>query len=79
MAEVLDQLVAPAVTPVTTEVDPHRVRPVELPVQEGSFAKLEATTGWRPGIALESTLADVLEDARRRHGLGVRAAGRSMG
>jgi nucleoside-diphosphate-sugar epimerase len=35
-----------------------------VPTLVGSFAKLEAATGWRPGIPLERTLKDLLDSWR---------------
>ena len=67
MADLLEGLIGLARVPVTTAVDPARLRPVELPVLEGSNAKLAAATGWSPEIPLDQTLADILDDARRRH------------
>lgn len=79
MQEVLDALLAASQGRMITETDPALVRPVEVPVHQGSFAKLEAATGWRPRIPLERTLGDVLGDARRRHDVGVHTAGRRIG
>ena len=42
--------------------DPALARPVDVPVMRGDPSKLETTTGWRPKIALDRTLADVLEE-----------------
>lgn len=47
------------------EVDPERLRPVDIPVQYGSAARLRAL-GWQPQITLEQTLTDLLVEARRR-------------
>jgi len=66
MADLLDGLLDRATVPVTTAVDPARLRPVELPVLEGSNAKLAAATGWTPQIPLARSLADILDDARER-------------
>lgn len=68
MAELLDMLVAQATVPIRRILDPARLRPVELPVLQGSHAKLTEATGWEPEIPLASTLADVLADARSRVG-----------
>lgn len=68
MADVLDMLVAQATVPIRRVLDPARLRPVELPVLQGSHAKLTEATGWEPEIPLASTLADVLADARSRVG-----------
>ncbi len=40
--------------------DPSLVRPVDVPVLRGSSGRLFETTGWRPELPLERTLADVL-------------------
>jgi GDP-4-dehydro-6-deoxy-D-mannose reductase len=48
-------------------VDPERVRPGELPLQIGSFARAERDTGWRPGIPLEKSVDDLLEHWRSEH------------
>ncbi len=66
MAELLDMLVAQATVPIRRILDPARLRPVELPVLQGSHAKLTEATGWEPEIPLDRTLADVLADARLR-------------
>ncbi len=68
MAELLDMLVAQATVPIRRSLDPARLRPVELPVLQGSHAKLTEATGWEPEIPLARTLADVLADARLRVG-----------
>lgn len=68
MADVLDMLVAQATVAIRRVLDPARLRPVELPVLQGSHAKLTEATGWEPEIPLARTLADVLADARSRVG-----------
>lgn len=68
MSDLLDMLVAQATVPIRRVLDPARLRPVELPVLQGSHAKLTEATGWEPEIPLASTLADVLADARARVG-----------
>jgi len=68
MSDVLDMLVAQATVPIRRVLDPARLRPVELPVLQGSHAKLTEATGWEPEIPLARTLADVLADARQRSG-----------
>lgn len=47
------------------EVDPERLRPVDIPVQYGSAERLRAL-GWEPRITLEQTLTDLLVEARER-------------
>ncbi|MHB1517614.1 MAG: GDP-mannose 4,6-dehydratase [Acidimicrobiales bacterium] len=50
------------------EPDRGLVRAVEVPVLRGDPGRLEAATGWTPEIALEDTLADVLNFWRRQLG-----------
>ena len=47
-------------------VDPDLLRPVEVPVSRGSFAKLHEATGWEPTYALARSLDDVIA-AQRGH------------
>ncbi|MCP3991576.1 MAG: NAD-dependent epimerase/dehydratase family protein [Actinomycetia bacterium] len=66
MEAMLATLIAQATVPITTMVDPTRLRPVELPILQGSHHKLSEATGWQPDYSLDQTLADVLDDARSR-------------
>ncbi|HYD09033.1 MAG TPA: GDP-mannose 4,6-dehydratase [Acidimicrobiales bacterium] len=43
------------------QLDPDRLRPVDVPVLLGSNDKIRAATGWEPTIPLEQTLADILD------------------
>ena len=43
------------------EVDPSKLRPVEVPVIRADISKLQADTGWQPEIPLEQTIAETLE------------------
>ncbi len=71
MEQVLDTLLGLSDVPMERSVDPALIRPIDLPVLCGSYAKLEAATGWRPEIDLDQTLAAVLDDARRRQRVGL--------
>jgi GDP-4-dehydro-6-deoxy-D-mannose reductase len=65
MREVLDALVEISGAEVRVEVDPERVRPVDVPLLLGDGSRLRAL-GWTPEIPLRRTLADLLaaEDER---------------
>jgi GDP-4-dehydro-6-deoxy-D-mannose reductase len=65
LQEVVDLLVQLARRPVRVELDPERLRPVDIQELCGDASRLERATGWRPQIPLEQTLADALEEARR--------------
>lgn len=47
-------------------IDDRLLRPVDLPVLEGSFTKLNDTTGWSPTVDLATSLSDILAEARQR-------------
>lgn len=66
MESMLDMLIDRAKVPVTTAVDPGRLRPVELPTLLGSHQKLTEATSWKTEFTLGQTLAVVLDDARAR-------------
>lgn len=64
--DLADQLLAMARRPMRFEADPELLRPVDVPVLRGSHDRLTAATGWKPEIALEQTLRDLLDDWRAR-------------
>ena len=65
MQRIVELLVSMARCRIELEPDPALLRPADLPVLCGDASRLTAATGWRPRIALEETLADTLEEARR--------------
>jgi GDP-4-dehydro-6-deoxy-D-mannose reductase len=62
---IADRLVDLAGASLALETDPSLLRPVEVPVLRGDPTRLQAVTGWRPEIALDGTLGDVIEYWRR--------------
>jgi len=66
MQHVLETLISLSRTPIAVRVDPERVRPIEIPVLYGSYARLQADTDWRPQISLAQSLTDVLNEWRAR-------------
>jgi GDP-4-dehydro-6-deoxy-D-mannose reductase len=64
---ILDQLLAlSTVNDIRHEFDPEKMRPAENKTVIGSADRLTALTGWRPLIPIESTLASLLDDCRKR-------------
>ncbi|MGH9165480.1 MAG: GDP-mannose 4,6-dehydratase, partial [Acidimicrobiales bacterium] len=59
--EVLRRLLVLAGLEVAVRPDPDLVRAVDVPVLVGDGSKLRAATGWEPTVALDATLAAVLE------------------
>ena len=60
MREVVDELVELSGTGARVEVDPARVRPVDVPLLLGDNARLRAL-GWTRAIPFRDTLSDLLE------------------
>ena len=58
---IAERLLALAGVDMPIVVDPARVRPVEIAELRGDRTRIEAATGWRPEIDLDTTLADVLD------------------
>jgi GDP-4-dehydro-6-deoxy-D-mannose reductase len=71
MQHLLDSLLALSDARIRQVLDQSLIRPVDLPVLRGSFAKLRSATGWEPEIHLDRTLTDVLADARHRQAVGL--------
>ncbi len=63
IAQWLVKRIAPAVRLVTTD---ELLRPIEIPVMRGSFAKLQRVTGWEPRIGLARSLEDIVRTAERQ-------------
>ena len=66
IGDVLDGLLAQTNVRITVETDPARLRASDIPHAAGNPARAHAVLGWRPVIAWERTLADVIADWRER-------------
>jgi GDP-4-dehydro-6-deoxy-D-mannose reductase len=66
MAEIAERLLAAAGTSLELVTDPTLVRPVDTPALRGDPTRLRMATSWRPEIALDATLHDVLDYWRRQ-------------
>jgi GDP-4-dehydro-6-deoxy-D-mannose reductase len=63
---ILQKLIEIAEVEVEVKTDPERMRPSDTPCLYGSYAKIQAQTGWQPEISLDQSLADILLDWLRR-------------
>ena len=59
--EILDQLMALSQVPLRFEVEPSRLRPVDIPEILGDCGKFRLRTGWQAKIPLEQSLKDILD------------------
>jgi len=60
MSQVLEGLIALSAKDIAIEIDPERVRPVDIPVALGAADKLIKLTAWQPTRDLHYILSDVL-------------------
>jgi GDP-4-dehydro-6-deoxy-D-mannose reductase len=51
---------------IDVHLDTAKLRPVDIPLKQGDYSRLQQLTGWQPMIPLETTLRDLLEDCRQR-------------
>ncbi|MBW3096876.1 NAD-dependent epimerase/dehydratase family protein [Pseudohoeflea coraliihabitans] len=63
---ILDALIGMSRVSISIETDPDRLRPADIPRTIGDAGRAAAAFGWRAEIALNTTLADVLDDQRRQ-------------
>jgi GDP-mannose 4,6-dehydratase len=57
---------SPLQADIKIEIDPDRLRPIDVDLQVPNTAKFEAHTGWKPEIQYEKTLRDLLDFWRAR-------------
>lgn len=63
--EILQMILKYSSAKINVEVDPQKLRPVDVPVIEADISKVTAETGWKPEILLENTIKETLDYWRR--------------
>jgi GDP-4-dehydro-6-deoxy-D-mannose reductase len=64
--DLAERLVALSTRAMQLVTDPALERPIDIPVLRGDNTRLRAATGWIPEISIDVTLADLLQDMRKR-------------
>ncbi len=64
--EVMDLLLSLTSRSIKIEQDPSRARPADIEVMQGDCTKFRNQTGWKPELAFERTMADLLDYWRAR-------------
>lgn len=59
--EVLDMIISLSSKEIKVEMDPNKLRPVDISIIEADTKKLRAATGWEPTIPLSQTIAETLD------------------
>lgn len=63
---ILQMIVSKAKCEIKVEIDPTKLRPIDVPIIEADTSKLQKCTGWRPEIALPQTIEETLEFYRKK-------------
>ena len=61
IGEILDMIVSMSSAEINVEIDPNKIRPVDVPIIEADITKLNQLTGWTPQIPLEQTIQETLD------------------
>ncbi len=63
--KILQMIIANSNAQIQVEVDPAKLRPVDVPIIEADTSKVKAVTGWKIEIPLEQTIRETLEYWRK--------------
>lgn len=59
--EILDLIISKSTKEISVEIDPNKIRPVDVPIIEADITKIHELTGWKPEITLETTIQETLD------------------
>lgn len=64
--ELLQMIIERSIADIEVEIDPAKIRPVDVPVIEADTSKIYKLTGWKPEITLEQTISETLDYWRKQ-------------
>lgn len=64
--ELLEKILLLSKKEIQIEIDPTKLRPLDVPLIEADIRKLQELTGWKREISLEDTLQEILNDWRAK-------------
>ena len=59
--KILDMIISLSEKEIRVEIDPNKIRPVDVPIIEADITKIHELTGWKPQIELNQTIRDTLD------------------
>ncbi len=59
--QILDLIISKSTAKIKVEIDPNKLRPVDVPIIEADITKLNQLTGWLPQIPIEQTIQETLD------------------
>ncbi len=64
--DILDLILSKSTAKINVEVDPAKIRPVDVPIIEADTTKIYKTTGWKTEIPLDQTIEETLNYWREK-------------
>ena len=64
--DILDLILSKSTAKINVEVDPAKIRPVDVPIIEADTTKIYKTTGWKTEIPLDQTSEETLNYWREK-------------
>ena len=64
--DILDMIIERSSAEIKVEIDPAKLRPVDVPIIEADITKIQTATGWEPRIPLSTTISETLDYWRRK-------------
>ena len=58
--QILDTIVSMSKVDISVQIDPNKIRPVDVPIIEADITKINELTGWKPEISIEQTIRETL-------------------
>ncbi len=68
--QILDLIISMSKAEIQVEVDPNKIRPVDVPIIEADITKIRELTGWTPQIPIEQTIQETLDYWRQQCSAG---------
>lgn len=59
--DILELIISKSEAEIKVEIDPNKLRPVDVPIIEADITKINQLTGWQPQISLEQTIQETLD------------------
>lgn len=59
--KILDMIIKQSGKEIKVEVDPAKLRPIDVPIIEADTTKIKRDTGWKPNISIEQTISETLD------------------
>ncbi len=68
VGSILHKILSHTKAEIKVQIDPEKIRPVDIPIIEANTKKIYDHTGWKPEISLEETVVDTLDYWRKEIG-----------